>query len=101
MALAVALPAPRSARSQLQPAVHVHAYPNLLARCMAARTAHRKGSERCELRIATIGLSTPVQFHSPIASSGEACIAEETMIEVCLDLERRACGIECSIEVPF
>src|SRR6266566_955484 len=95
-------PASSSARSQLQPAVHVHAYPKLLARCMAARTGHRKVNERCELRITTIGLCTPVQFNSPIASSGEAGVAEETMIVVCLDLERRrARVIELSIEVPL
>src|SRR5260370_27128560 len=94
-------PASSSARSQLQPAIHVHTRPKRLARCMAARTGHRKGSERCELRITTIGLCTPVQFNSPVASSDEAWIAEETMIEVCLDLERCACGIELSIDVPF
>src|SRR5258708_7363281 len=36
-----------------------------------------------------------------VARSDEAWIAEETMIEVCLDLERCACGIELSIDVPF
>src|SRR5438876_435406 len=102
--LAAALPAYLQNLSLclLQPAVHVCNCPKRLTCCVAARTGHGKGSERCELRITTIGLCTPVQFDGPIACSGEAGVAEETMNVICLDLERRrARVIELSIDVPL
>src|SRR6266699_2677916 len=74
IALAVTLPAYLQNLSLclLQPAIHVCNCPKRLTCCVAARTGHGKGSERCELRITTIGLCTPVQFDGPVASSGEA-----------------------------